>query len=197
MSKNRKEEDFIEIKTILVGSSGVGKTNLINVTVGQGFNESSKPTNCCNLLQKNLEINNIKYVINLWDTIGQEAYKGISKLFFREAQIVIFVYDITSKDSFLNLEEWIQMANDIIDGEYISGIVGNKNDLYLHSQVSEAEAREYAINKNMKFRLVSAKEDPKSFEEFLIELVKEFKIPEQQMKMILNNNPVSKTNKCC
>jgi small GTP-binding protein len=197
MSKNSKEEDFIEIKTILVGSSGVGKTNLINVTVGQGFNESSKPTNCCNLLQKNLEINNIKYVINLWDTIGQEAYKGISKLFFREAQIVIFVYDITSKDSFLNLEEWIQMANDIIDGEYISGIVGNKNDLYLHSQVSEAEAREYAINKNMKFRLVSAKEDPKSFEEFLIELVKEFKIPEQQMKMILNNNPVSKTNKCC
>ena len=197
MSKNSKEEDFIEIKTILVGSSGVGKTNLINVTVGQGFNESSKPTNCCNLLQKNLEINNIKYVINLWDTIGQEAYKGISKLFFREAQIVIFVYDITSKDSFLNLEEWVQMANDIIDGEYISGIVGNKNDLYLHSQVSEAEAREYAINKNMKFRLVSAKEDPKSFEEFLIELVKEFKIPEQQMKMILNNNPVSKTNKCC
>ena len=197
MSKNSKEEDFIEIKTILVGSSGVGKTNLINVTVGQGFNESSKPTNCCNLLQKNLEINNIKYVINLWDTIGQEAYKGISKLFFREAQIVIFVYDITSKDSFLNLEEWIQMANEIIDGEYISGIVGNKNDLYLHSQVSEAEAREYAINKNMKFRLMSAKEDPKSFEEFLIELVKEFKIPEQQMKMILNNNPVSKTNKCC
>ena len=197
MSKNSKEEDFIEIKTILVGSSGVGKTNLINVTVGQGFNESSKPTNCCNLLQKNLEINNIKYVINLWDTIGQQAYKGISKLFFREAQIVIFVYDITSKDSFLNLEEWVQMANDIIDGEYISGIVGNKNDLYLHSQVSEAEAREYAINKNMKFRLVSAKEDPKSFEEFLIELVKEFKIPEQQMKMILNNNPVSKTNKCC
>ena len=197
MSKNSKEEDFIEIKTILVGSSGVGKTNLINVTVGQGFNESSKPKNCCNLLQKNLEINNIKYVINLWDTIGQEAYKGISKLFFREAQIVIFVYDITSKDSFLNLEEWIQMANDIIDGEYISGIVGNKNDLYLHSQVSEAEAREYAINKNMKFRLVSAKEDPKSFEEFLIELVKEFKIPEQQMKMILNNNTVSKTNKGC
>ena len=197
MSKNSKEEDFIEIKAILVGSSGVGKTNLINVTVGQGFNESSKPTNCCNLLQKNLEINNIKYVINLWDTIGQEAYKGISKLFFREAQIVIFVYDITSKDSFLNLEEWIQMANDIIDGEYISGIVGNKNDLYLHSQVSEEEAKEYAINKNMKFRLVSAKEDPKSFEEFLIELVKEFKIPEQQMKMILNNNPVSKTNKCC
>ena len=197
MSKNSKEEDFIEIKAILVGSSGVGKTNLINVTVGQGFNESSKPTNCCNLLQKNLEINNIKYVINLWDTIGQEAYKGISKLFFREAQIVIFVYDITSKDSFLNLEEWIQMANDIIDGEYISGIVGNKNDLYLHSQVSEAEAREYAINKNMKFRLVSAKEDPKSFEEFLIELVKEFKIPEQQMKMILNNNPMPKTNKCC
>ena len=103
--KEKQTENQIKIQN----EKGI-KQEIINVTVGQGFNESSKPTNCCNLLQKNLEINNIKYVINLWDTIGQEAYKGISKLFFREAQIVIFVYDITSKDSFLNLEEWIQMV---------------------------------------------------------------------------------------
>ena len=197
MPKKNNEENFIEIKAILVGSSGVGKTNLINVSVGQGFNETSKPTNCCSLLQKYLEINNIKYIINIWDTMGQEAYKGISKLFFREAQIVIFVYDITSKESFKNLEEWIKMANDIINEEYISGIVGNKNDLYLQSQVSEEEAREYAVRKKMKFRLVSAKEDPKSFEDFLIELVTNYAIPEPQMKMFLSNKSVTKNKKCC
>ena len=187
----------IRIKAILVGSSGVGKTNLINVSIGQEFNESSKPTNCCSLIQKYLEINNIKYTINLWDTMGQEAYKGLSKLFFREAQIVIFVYDITSKESFENLEDWIKMANDVINEDYISAIIGNKNDLYLKSQVSEEEAREYALGKKMKFRLVSAKEDPKSFEDFLIELVRDYKIPGNQMKMLLNNKPGVNNKKCC
>ena len=182
------EVNAIDIKAILLGSSGVGKTNLINVCVGQSFNPETKPTNCASLLQKHLEINNLKYVVNLWDTMGQEAYKGISKLFFREAQIVIFVYDITSTESFKNLEEWIQMANDTIGGDYISGIVGNKNDLYLQAEVSEEEAKNYADNKKLKFRLVSAKEDPQSFDEFLLELVKEYKVPEHKKKTVLNNN---------
>ena len=194
MSKN---DINIEIKAILVGSSGVGKTNLINVCVGQAFNSESKPTNCASLLQKHLEIDNLDYVINLWDTMGQEAYKGISKLFFREAQIVFFVYDITSKDSFNNLEEWIQMANDTINGEYISGIVGNKNDLYLQAEVTEEEGKKYAEEKQMKFKIVSAKDDPHSFEEFLIELVKMYKVPENKIRTILSNKPVSKSKKFC
>ena len=196
MTKN--DDDAIEIKAILVGSSGVGKTNLINVCVGQSFNPETKPTNCASLLQKQLEINNLKYVVNLWDTMGQEAYKGISKLFFRDSQIVIFVYDITNTESFKNLEEWIQMANDTIGGEYISGIVGNKNDLYLQAEVSEEEAKNYADNKKFKFRLVSAKEDPQSFDEFLLELVKEYKVPEYKKKTVLNNNnkPEAKKSFC-
>ena len=182
-----RNENIFEIKAILVGSSGVGKTNLINVSVGKEFNEELKPTICCSLLQKNIIINNSKYCINLWDTMGQEAYKGISKLFFRESQIVIFVYDITSHESFKNLEEWIKMANDVINGDYISGIVGNKNDLYLQSQVPEEEAQKYAKEKNMLFKLVSAKNDPQGFEDFLIELVKNIKFPEYHIKTVLNN----------
>ena len=195
MSTN--SDDNIEIKAVLVGNSGVGKTNLINVCTGKTFNPKSKPTNCCSLLQKPLEINNLKYSINLWDTMGQEAYKGISKLFFRDAQIVIFVYDITSTESFESLEEWIQMANDIISEGYISGIVGNKNDLYLQAKVKEEEAKKYADSKGMKFRLVSAKEDPQSFEDLLIELVKMYKVPENKMKIFLNREPKPKTKKCC
>ena len=190
-------DESIEIKAILVGSSGVGKTNLINVCVGQSFNADSKPTNCCSLLTKPLEIKNNKYKINLWDTMGQEAYKGISKLFFREAQIVIFVYDITHIETFKDLEDWIQMANETINGDYICGIVGNKNDLYLQAEVNEEEAKKYAESKKMKFKLVSAKEDPQSFDDFLVELVKMFKIPENKVKTVLNKNPVVKTKKCC
>ena len=195
MSNN---ENNVEIKAILVGNSGVGKTNLINVSVGQPFNYESKSTNCCSLSQKRLEINGIKYIINLWDTMGEEAYKGISKLFFRDAQIVIFVYDITSEQSFQSLEEWIQMAKDTIGDTYLGGIVGNKNDLYLQSKITEEEAKKFAENKNMEFRLVSAKEDPQYFEELLIDLVKKYKIPEGQMKKtVLNNSPTIKKKRGC
>ena len=103
MSKKKNIEDF-EIKVILVGDSGVGKTNLINVCVGKDFNSYTKPSISSSLLQKNLIINNLNYIINLWDTMGQEAYKSLSKLFFRESQVVIFIYDITSKESFYNLK---------------------------------------------------------------------------------------------
>ena len=195
MSNN---ESNVEIKAILVGDSGVGKTNLINVSVGQPFNYESKSTNCCSLSQKRIEINNIKYIINLWDTMGQEAYKGISKLFFRDAQIVIFVYDITSEESFSSLEECIQMAKDTIGEAYIGGIVGNKNDLYLQAKITEEDAKKFAENKKMEFKLVSAKEAPQCFEDILIDLVKKYKVPEEKMKKtVLNNAPIEKKKRGC
>ena len=196
---SQDDEDFIEIKAILVGGSGVGKTNLINVTVGKNFNAGSKTTCCCSMVQKQLVINDNKFQINLWDTMGQEAYKSISKLFFRDSKIVIFVYDITSYESFKGLEDWINLANSTINDNYISGIVGNKIDLFLESKVPKEEAENYALSKNMKFNLVSAKENPQGFEDFLIELIKQYKIPERRKKTILKkgNGKEDKNNCTC
>ena len=194
-NKDDEDGDFIEIKAILAGGSGVGKTNLINVTIGKEFCQGSKTTSCCSMVQKHLVINDNKYLINLWDTMGQESYKSISKLFFRDSKIVIFVYDITSYESFKGLEDWINLANDTINDDYISGIVGNKDDLYLESKVPKEEAENYALSKNMKFRLVSAKENPQEFEDFLIELIKQIKIPERRKKTILKKEEKEKENK--
>ena len=191
------QDDYIEIKAILVGCSGVGKTNLINVCLGHKFNEGSDTTNCCSLSQKNVEIDNIKYLINLWDTMGQETYKGISKLFFRGSQIVIFVYDITSENSFKDLEDWINMANEIITDGYVSGIVGNKNDLFLQAEVAEEDAKQFAKSKNMKFKLVSAKEDPKSFNDFLVDLVREYKLPDKKEKTVLKKKSTHQKKSFC
>jgi hypothetical protein len=106
-------------------------------------------------------------------------------------------FSLTSKESFNSLEEWIQMANDVINGDYISGIVGNKNDLYLQAEVSEEEAEKFAKEKKMKFKLVSAKNDPQSFEDFLIELIKNIKFPEHHTKTVLSNKTENKKVKCC
>ena len=181
-----------EIKVLLLGNLGVGKTSLINIFAGKEFNSNSKFSS----LYKKLDINNNFYNINLWDTMGEEAHKSLSKIIFRGAEIVIFVYDITSKQSFIDLEKWIQMTNDILDNNYIGGIVGNKNDLNIHSEVSEEEGKKYAEEKKMAFKLVSAKEEPPIFNNFLIELIKNIKIPEKESNIHLHRG-FTDCKPCC
>ena len=172
MSKKNENE---EIKVILIGDSGVGKTNLINTSVGLEFSKSDSPTVSASFISKIYTINDKEYIVNLWDTAGQEAYKGITQLFFRDSHIVILVYDICSSISFNSLENWYELCEDTINNQHIYGFVGNKNDLYLNAEVSENDAKEYAKSKNSKFKLVSAKEDPQSFIDFVEELVIDYK----------------------
>ena len=168
MSKNNEEE---EIKVILIGDTQVGKTSLINVTVGTGFNPDEQVTISASCSSKKLMINDKKYNINLWDTAGQEEYRGIAQLFYKGADIVILVYDISSLSSFNSLENWYEICEDTIGNEHIYGIVGNKNDLYLQSETNVNDAKKFAESKNAKFKLVSAKDDPKGFVDFLEELI--------------------------
>ena len=163
-----------EIKAILLGNVGVGKTNLINVSIGLPFNKNEKSTISNTFVTKTVTIEKKEFNIDLWDTAGQEKYHNITKIFFKGSQIVIFVYDITSSQSFQDLQKWINLTVDTVDGTYVCGIVGNKNDLYLKGEVEEAKAREFAQSKGYKFKLVSALNDPKSFEDIMIELVKDY-----------------------
>ena len=172
MSKNNEEE---EIKVILIGDSNVGKTSLINVSVGSYFNPNEQVTISASCSSKKLMINDKKYNINLWDTAGREEYRGIAQLFYRGAEIVILVYDICSLSSFNSLENWYEICEDTIGNEHIYGIVGNKNDLYLQSETNVNDAKKFAESKNAKFKLVSAKDDPKGFVDFLYELVINYK----------------------
>ena len=108
MSKysNEKNPKEIEIKVILLGDQGVGKTNLINLATQKEFNPHEESTNCATFETLKMEIDDIKFIIKLWDTIGQEKYRQLTKLFFRDSKIVIFVYDITIAESFKGIESW-------------------------------------------------------------------------------------------
>ena len=169
--------DEKSIKIILLGNSGVGKTSLINISIPECYDKEQEnvPTLSSYYIQKKVKIDNKSYILNLWDTAGQETYLGITKLFFKGSEIVIFVYDICSENSFRDLDKWIQMAEEIIDNKHICAIVGNKNDLYLEAKIKENEGKKLADSKQFKFKLVSAKFDPKIFNEFLLELVREYK----------------------
>ena len=179
MAKNLKlnakgQEDIDEVKVILIGDSGVGKTNLINTSLGKSFQTYEDSTVSPSYSDLKLDIGGKKYILNLWDTAGQEKYLKVTKLFFKGSGIIILVYDITNPQSFENLKKWYQICEDIIETEHIYGLVGNKNDLFLDSKVLEEDAKKYAKSINSKFSLVSAKSDT-LFLGFLEELLATYK----------------------
>ena len=176
MSKENEEENQEdEVKIILIGESGVGKTNLINIAIGDNFSENEKSTTASTLSLKKIKLNNKEYNLDLWDTIGQEQYRQLTKIFFNNSKIVIFVYDITNKESFKALPGWKKDVEEQLGDDYIKGVVANKSDLYLEEEVPTEEGQEYAKNNEAKFLLISAKKDePKKFENFLRELLEEY-----------------------
>ena len=188
-----------DIKVILVGNSGVGKTSLINIVTGREFNEHEKTTQGSSFSEKNITINEKDYLLNIWDTIGQERYRQLTKIFYNNSKIVIFVYDITIKESFDDLKYWAKDVEEQIGNNIIKGVVANKLDLYLNEKVSSEQGKDYATLNRAKFIEFSAKTDsPSKFEEFLIELVKEY-LPDKkdEKKIVLNKKNATKKKKCC
>ena len=197
MSSNKNDDsNFIEVKAILLGDVSVGKTSLINVSVGMEFNPSEKTTISSAYGQKKIKIDSQDYNIHLWDTAGNERFRSLTNIFYKGSQIVIFVYDITHKKSFIGLKKWVEDVENIIDNNYICGIVGNKQDLYSQEEVKEEEVKEYADSKGMKYKLVSANGNPKGFNDFLEELVVDGKNCFKRKKKIPLKKSIQKKKSC-
>ena len=96
-------EEIKDIKIILVGMSGTGKTNMIYALTDQKFTADSLTTTSSTFVEKFETINNKKYRLEIWDTAGQEKFRSLTKLFVKDAKVVVFVYDITSMESFQDL----------------------------------------------------------------------------------------------
>ena len=197
---NNSEE---EIKVILVGESGTGKTSLINATMGLPFKESLESTTANSFSSKKITIGSKQYILNLWDTIGQEKFRSLTKIFIKDSKIVLLVYDITRLNSFKELDFWYKMIRDILGDDIIVGVCGNKQDLFAREQVKEEEGRKYAEERNISFKLTSAK-NPFSFNKFLDELVRQYtekfggeKNKEDKEKINLSGDKKNDKKKCC
>jgi small GTP-binding protein len=176
MSKEEENDDngIIEIKAILLGETGVGKTNLANAAVDLRFDQNAKSTSNALYVQKKMIIFGKNYQLRLWDTAGQEKYRALTKLFYKDSKVVIFVYDITNKKSFTELNFWINEIKESLGDEPVLGILGNKNDLEEMKEVDDNMAQKFAEEKGIKFKVISTKDDPKSFKMFLRSLIKDY-----------------------
>ena len=194
------DNDPDSIKIILIGDSGAGKTNLITVAAGYEFNSNSLTTRACSYIQKKYTINNSEYKVNVWDTIGQEKYRSLTKIFVKESKIVIFVYDITNRNSFESLPFWKKIVDELLSDTPVLGIVGNKMDLYVDEQIKSDEVEKYANEIGAKLLLTSAKTDSSSFSNFLEELLQDYLIKgkgERIQSFSLDKTQKKKKKNCC
>ena len=198
-----EKDSFNIIKLILVGDTGTGKTNLIQVSAGLEFNQVALTTTSCSYIQKVIKKDKKEYKVNLWDTIGQEKYRSLTKIFVKDSDIIILVYDITNRDTFESLKYWKNIVEEILGKDLILGVVANKNDLYLDEKVREEEGKAYADSIGAKFKLTSAKNCPNEFSEFIEEMLDEYlkrgkmNDSKDRNESILIGNIPNKKQGCC
>ena len=174
MNDNTDQDNDNEesIKVVLIGESGVGKTSIIAQFVKGSFNPDLMSTNGATFSTKKIEFKEYKKTISfeIWDTAGQEKYRSLSKMFFKEATVTLIVYDITNKSSFEEIKNyWMSLVRDNGPKEIIMYIVGNKSDLFEREAVNEEEVRNYAQKENILFWSTSAK-DATGINELFLEI---------------------------
>ena len=141
-------------KIIFVGDAGVGKTTIIGRIMDNPYSEEYEPSIGVDFMSKNIKYNGQNVKLQIWDTAGQEKYKGLIPSYVRNASIVFVVYDISSKNSFDNIPKWINFIKSIESTTLV--LCGNKIDLE-NREVKKEEGEELAKKEDMKFFEVSAK----------------------------------------
>ena len=134
-----------KLKFILVGESQVGKTSLINQYVNNEFDGDYLMTIGNDKITKDIKINEEQLKLEIWDSIGHESLRSANKIFMKNTDIALIVYDITNRQSFVNLNEFYEeLININKRDKMIIGIAANKSDLYENTEVNREEGEEYA-----------------------------------------------------
>ena len=138
-------KDHLVGKAVLVGEAATGKTSLILRLTQDSFSDEHISTLVSSINEYNGEYKNNPFRLLVWDTSGQEKFRSLNQIFYRDAVIVIMVYDITNRRSFEELGNyWINQIKETCPADTVLCIVGNKADLFQKEQVTEDEGRAFA-----------------------------------------------------
>ena len=150
------------IKVVLLGETGVGKTSIISQFTTHTFDPHRETSLSAQFISKTVDFQDIGQSIkfDIWDTVGQEKYRSLAKIFYKDAKVIIFVYDITRTETFEGLKNyWYDETKNNTDGEPILAVVANKIDLYANSKVSNNDGKAFADQIGAIFQTTSALSD--------------------------------------
>ena len=146
----------IMVKVVLVGDSGVGKTNIMSKYLKNQFREDSKATVGVEFGSKQFTVENHQIKAQIWDTAGQERYKAITSAYYKGAKGAFIVYDITRKNTFETVNKWVSDITAAADKKITLILIGNKNDLEDQRQVTKEMGEEKAKELGLAFMETSA-----------------------------------------
>ena len=191
--ENIKED--LKLKLILLGDSGVGKTNLISRYISNSFDENTRATIGVEFFCKNFRINKKRTIkVEIWDTAGQERYKAITSVYYKGAKGAFIVYDITSRKTFENIDKWIGEIKERTTDDVKLIIIGNKTDLNNEREVKSEEALIKYQDMDIPLIETSALEDTNVNEAFinLIKIVyKDIARKEIEERKSISDNKIS------
>ena len=160
----------LQLKVIVLGDSGVGKTSILNRFVKQEFSQSYRATVGADFLFKEFTVDGKAVSLQLWDTAGQERFQSLGNAFYRGTDCCMLVFDITNLESFEGIVSWkkefLQRSGNE-DTNFPIILVGNKCDMAYDRKVSQARAKEWADEEKLIYDEVSAKEDIHIEESFI------------------------------
>ena len=140
MASNRKDFNFF-LKMILIGDSSVGKSWLLIRFADDDFAENYVTTIGVDFRFRTLKLDDYSVKLQIWDTAGQERYRTITNAYYRGADGIIIVFDLTSKESFINLYDWLDEVKKSAPENTSILVFGNKSDLTAERQVTEEEIK--------------------------------------------------------
>lgn len=143
-------------KIVLIGDSGVGKSNLLSRFTTNEFNIESKSTIGVEFATRTIEVENKKIKAQIWDTAGQERYRAITSAYYRGAVGALIVYDISKSTSYENCNHWLTELRENADDNVAVGLIGNKSDLSHLRSVPTDEAKNFALENQLLFTETSA-----------------------------------------
>ncbi|KAL6529690.1 Ras-related protein Rab-11B [Orobanche gracilis] len=170
----RADDDYDYLfKLVLIGDSGVGKSNLLSRFARNEFSLESKSTIGVEFATRSIRVNDKIVKAQIWDTAGQERYRAITSAYYRGAVGALLVYDVTRHVTFENVERWLKELRDHTDQNIVIMLVGNKADLRHLRAVSAEDGQAFAKNEKICFLETSALESlnvENAFTEVLTEI---------------------------
>ena len=157
-AKGNEDYEFI-FKVLLLGNSNVGKSSLFLRFVDDIWNDTFVPTIGVDFKIKTFDIDEKKIKMQIWDTAGQERFKNIIASYYRGAHGILLIYDVTDKDSFKNLSNWLIEIEKNASKNVLKILIGNKTDLDDKRVITYNQGKEFADTYGLKFIETSAKKN--------------------------------------